>query len=118
MAGAVDLQFSSSVTLEIFKLDFQPEDCKIPVVGESIIFEWCNRSSWGKFSPESKDISLGLIDGGPVVVGEVLSGIRGFLARPHQRWSGRWALALSKFLVYFGLRMSFIELLVWYLRNL
>ncbi|KAI8567586.1 hypothetical protein RHMOL_Rhmol02G0133300 [Rhododendron molle] len=66
MAGAVDLQFSSSMTLEIFKLDFQPEDREIPVVGESIISEWYNRLSWGKFSPGSEDFLLGLIDGGPV----------------------------------------------------
>ncbi|KAF7116515.1 hypothetical protein RHSIM_RhsimUnG0026200 [Rhododendron simsii] len=46
----------------IFKLDFQPEDREIPVVGESIISEWCNRLSWGKFCTGSEDFSLGLIN--------------------------------------------------------
>ncbi|XP_058197427.1 protein transport protein SEC31 homolog B-like isoform X1 [Rhododendron vialii] len=68
MAGAVDLSFSSSASLEIFKLDFQSDGHELPVVGESTSSERFNRLSWGRnpSSPGSEDLSLGLIAGGLV----------------------------------------------------
>ncbi|KAG5565132.1 hypothetical protein RHGRI_001130 [Rhododendron griersonianum] len=68
MAGAVDLSFSSSASLEIFKLDFQSDGHELPVVGESISSERFNRLSWGRnpSSPGSEEFSLGLIAGGLV----------------------------------------------------
>ncbi|KAH7865019.1 hypothetical protein Vadar_001248 [Vaccinium darrowii] len=47
MPGVVDLSFSSSVSLEIFELDFQSEDGETPVIGESISSERFNWLSWG-----------------------------------------------------------------------
>lgn len=68
MAGAVDLSFSSSASLEIFKLDFQSEDWELPLVGESPSSERFNRLSWGKATAgsASEQFSLGLIAGGLV----------------------------------------------------
>ncbi|XP_052192454.1 LOW QUALITY PROTEIN: protein transport protein SEC31 homolog B-like [Diospyros lotus] len=66
MAGAVDLSFSSSANLEIFKLDFQSDDRELPVVGESPSSERFNRLSWGKNPSPSEELSLGLIAGGLV----------------------------------------------------
>ncbi|XP_057498437.1 protein transport protein SEC31 homolog B-like isoform X1 [Actinidia eriantha] len=67
MAGAVDLSFSSSANLEIFKLDFQSDDRELPAVAESPSSERFNRLSWGKNpSGSSDEFSLGLIAGGLV----------------------------------------------------
>ncbi|XP_031267395.1 protein transport protein SEC31 homolog B [Pistacia vera] len=66
MAGAVDLSFSSSANLEIFKLDFQSEDRDLPVVGESPSSERFNRLAWGKNGSGSEEFSLGLVAGGLV----------------------------------------------------
>ncbi|XP_047342560.1 protein transport protein SEC31 homolog B-like [Impatiens glandulifera] len=66
MAGAVDLSFSSSANLEIFKLDFQSDDQELPLVGETTTSERFNRLSWGKNSAGSEEFSLGLIAGGLV----------------------------------------------------
>ncbi|GMP61021.1 hypothetical protein CsSME_00023647 [Camellia sinensis var. sinensis] len=66
MAGAVDLSFSSSANLEIFKLDFQSDDRELPVVGESTSSERFNRVSWGQNPSPSEEFSLGLIAGGLV----------------------------------------------------
>ena len=66
MAGAVDLSFSSSANLEIFKLDFQNDDRELPVVGECPSSERFNRLAWGKNGSGSDDFSLGLIAGGLV----------------------------------------------------
>ncbi|KAI3764275.1 hypothetical protein L2E82_14282 [Cichorium intybus] len=67
MAGAVDMSFSSSANLEIFQLDFQSDDRKLPLVGATPISEPFNRLSWGK-SPTSgsEEFSLGLVAGGLV----------------------------------------------------
>ena len=67
MAGAVDMSFSSSANLEIFQLDFQSDDRKLPLVGAIPITEPFNRLSWGK-SPTagSEEFSLGLVAGGLV----------------------------------------------------
>ncbi|MBA0652539.1 hypothetical protein Goklo_019794 [Gossypium klotzschianum] len=66
MAGAVDLSFSSSANLEIFKLDFQSEDRELPVVGQCPSSERFNRLAWGKNVSGSDEFSLGLIAGGLV----------------------------------------------------
>ncbi|OUZ99287.1 WD40 repeat [Macleaya cordata] len=66
MAGAVDISFSSSANLEIFKLDFQSDDRELPVVGECPSTERFNRLSWGKTGSETEEFSLGLIAGGLV----------------------------------------------------
>lgn len=66
MAGAVDLSFSSSASLEIFKLDFQSDDRELPLVGEFPSSERFNRLSWGKAASGSatEQFSLGLVAGG------------------------------------------------------
>ncbi|XP_047340406.1 protein transport protein SEC31 homolog B-like [Impatiens glandulifera] len=66
MAGAVDLSFSSSANLEIFKLDFQSDDCELPLAGEAATSERFNRLSWGKNPGGAEEFSLGLIAGGLV----------------------------------------------------
>ncbi|KFK35498.1 hypothetical protein AALP_AA5G292600 [Arabis alpina] len=66
MAGAVDLSFSSSANLEIFKLDFQSDDRDLPLVGEIPSSERFNRLAWGKNGSGSEEFSLGLIAGGLV----------------------------------------------------
>lgn len=70
MAGAVDLSFSSSANLEIFKLDFQSDDRELPVVGECPSGERFNRLSWSKTgsaaAAAAEEFSLGLIAGGLV----------------------------------------------------
>lgn len=64
MAGAVDLSFSSSANLEIFKLDFQSDSQELPVVGACPSSDRFNRLSWGKPKSGSGEYSLGLIAGG------------------------------------------------------
>ncbi|XP_038980631.1 protein transport protein SEC31 homolog B-like isoform X3 [Phoenix dactylifera] len=64
MAGAVDLSFSSSANLEIFKLDFQSEAQELPVVGACPSSERFNRLSWGRPGFASEEYSLGLVAGG------------------------------------------------------
>ncbi|TYJ04678.1 hypothetical protein E1A91_A12G108400v1 [Gossypium mustelinum] len=66
MAGAVDLSFSSSANLEIFKLDFQNDDRELTVVGEYRSSERFNRLAWAKNGSASDEFSLGLIAGGLV----------------------------------------------------
>ncbi|TQE13024.1 hypothetical protein C1H46_001399 [Malus baccata] len=67
MAGAVDLSFSSSANIEIFKLDLKSEDRDLPVVGESTSSERFNRLSWAKPTGSgSQEFGLGLIAGGLV----------------------------------------------------
>ncbi|KAG1371097.1 protein transport protein SEC31 [Cocos nucifera] len=64
MAGAVDLSFSSSANLEIFKLDFQSDAHELPVVGTCPSADRFNRLSWGRPGSVSEDYSLGLVAGG------------------------------------------------------
>ncbi|KAK6933923.1 WD40 repeat [Dillenia turbinata] len=66
MAGAVDLSFSSSASLEIFKLDFQSDDRELPLIAECPSSERFNRLSWGKKGAGSENFPLGLIAGGLV----------------------------------------------------
>ncbi|XP_019412945.1 PREDICTED: protein transport protein SEC31 homolog B-like [Lupinus angustifolius] len=66
MAGAVDLSFSSSASLEIFKLDFQSDDPELPLVAEFPSSERFNRLSWGRSGSGSDEFSLGLVAGGLV----------------------------------------------------
>ncbi|PKA62399.1 WD-40 repeat-containing protein MSI2 [Apostasia shenzhenica] len=64
LAGAIDQSFSSSASLEIFKLDFQSESQELPVVGACQSSDRFNRLSWGKPKSSSSEYSLGLIAGG------------------------------------------------------
>ncbi|KAK7854777.1 protein transport protein sec31 like protein a [Quercus suber] len=66
MAGAVDLSFSSSASLELFKLDFQSDDHEMPLVGETPSSERFNRITWGKPIASADKFSLGLVAGGLV----------------------------------------------------
>ncbi|XP_031127310.1 protein transport protein SEC31 homolog B-like [Ipomoea triloba] len=66
MAGAVDLSFSSSANLDIFKLDFGSDDQQLILAGSVTSSERFNRLSWGKALPNSEQFSLGLIAGGLV----------------------------------------------------
>lgn len=66
MAGAVDLSFSSSANLEIFKLDFQSDDPELPLVAEYPSSDRFNRLSWGRNGSGSEDFALGLVAGGLV----------------------------------------------------
>ncbi|CAM8920107.1 unnamed protein product [Rhodiola kirilowii] len=66
MAGAVDLTFSSSANLELFKIDLQSDVRELPVVGACPSSERFNRLSWGKNGSGSEQFSLGLIAGGLV----------------------------------------------------
>ncbi|XP_061352657.1 protein transport protein SEC31 homolog B [Gastrolobium bilobum] len=66
MAGAVDLSFSSSANLEIFKLDFQSDDPEMPLVAEYPSSDRFNRLSWGRNSSASEGFALGLVAGGLV----------------------------------------------------
>ncbi|KAH7676991.1 Ancestral coatomer element 1 Sec16/Sec31 domain-containing protein [Dioscorea alata] len=64
MAGAVDLSFSSSSNLEIFKLDFQSDAHELPVVGSCPSAERFNRLSWSKVGSASEEYAMGLVAGG------------------------------------------------------
>ncbi|VFQ59373.1 unnamed protein product [Cuscuta campestris] len=66
MAGAVDLAFSSSANLDIFKLDFASDDQQLIPAGSAPSSERFNRLSWGKALPNSEQYSFGLIAGGLV----------------------------------------------------
>ncbi|XP_076941595.1 protein transport protein SEC31 homolog B-like isoform X2 [Bidens hawaiensis] len=65
MAGAVDLSFSSSANLELFKLDFDSDDRELVFSGAIPNSEPFNRLAWGK-SIGSDEFSLGLVAGGLV----------------------------------------------------
>ncbi|XP_047978575.1 protein transport protein SEC31 homolog B-like [Salvia hispanica] len=66
MAGAVDLQFSSTANLDIFELDFVSDDRQLVLAGTIPSSERFNRISWGKASAQSEEYPLGLIAGGLV----------------------------------------------------
>ncbi|EPS66280.1 hypothetical protein M569_08497 [Genlisea aurea] len=66
MAGAVDLQFSSSANLDVFELDFVSDDRQLKLVGTVPTSERFNRISWGRISGDSEEYSLGIIAGGLV----------------------------------------------------
>ncbi|XP_022899190.1 protein transport protein SEC31 homolog B-like [Olea europaea var. sylvestris] len=66
MAGAVDLQFSSSASLDIFELDFVSDDRQLILAGTVPSSERFNRISWGKGPANSEEFPLGLIAGGLV----------------------------------------------------
>jgi protein transport protein SEC31 len=63
MSGAVDLSFSSSANLEIFKLDFQSDAPDLPLAVSIPSPDRFNRLSWSKPAP-SEEFSLGLLAGG------------------------------------------------------
>lgn len=72
MAGAVDLQFSSSANLDIFELDFVPDGWdgkdhrQLILKGSAPSSERFNRLTWGKVPSSSEEFSLGLLAGGLV----------------------------------------------------
>nr|GEW11225.1 protein transport protein SEC31 homolog B-like isoform X1 [Tanacetum cinerariifolium] len=66
MAGAVDMSFSSSANLEIFKLDFQSDDRKLVLAGAISSSEPFNRLSWGKSPSNDSGFDLGIVAGGLV----------------------------------------------------
>lgn len=66
MAGAVDLSFSTSAELEIYKLDFQSDDHELPMVAQAHSSERFNRLSWGRHGSNSEEFSMGLIAGGRI----------------------------------------------------
>ncbi|XP_047947796.1 protein transport protein SEC31 homolog B isoform X3 [Salvia hispanica] len=66
MAGAVDLQFSSTANLDIFELDFLSDDRQLIMAGTIPSSERFNRISWQKASANSEEYPLGLIAGGLV----------------------------------------------------
>ncbi|KAH6765868.1 transducin family protein / WD-40 repeat family protein [Perilla frutescens var. hirtella] len=66
MAGAVDLQFSSSANLDIFELDFASDDRELVLAGSAPTSERFDRISWGKGLSNSEEYSFGLIAGGLV----------------------------------------------------
>ncbi|XP_078170862.1 protein transport protein SEC31 homolog B-like isoform X3 [Carex rostrata] len=63
MSGAVDLSFSSSANLEIFKLDFQSDAPDLPLAVSIPSQDRFNRLSWSK-PASSEEFSLGLLAGG------------------------------------------------------
>lgn len=63
MSGAVDLSFSSSANLEIFKLDFQSDAPDLPLAVSVPSQDRFNRLSWSK-PASSEEFSLGLLAGG------------------------------------------------------
>ncbi|GAA0143231.1 vesicle coat protein [Lithospermum erythrorhizon] len=66
MAGAVDLSFSSSANLDIFKLDFASDVDSFILSGSIQTSERFNRLSWGKPNGEFQQYSMGIIAGGLV----------------------------------------------------
>ncbi|EPS70248.1 hypothetical protein M569_04512, partial [Genlisea aurea] len=66
MAGAVDLQFSSSANLDIFELDFVSDDRQLKLAATVPSSERFNRLSWGRGPGDSEEYSLGIIAGGLV----------------------------------------------------
>ncbi|KAL0797967.1 hypothetical protein Bca101_053141 [Brassica carinata] len=66
MAGAVDLSFSSSSSLEIFELDFHSEDHEMKLLGQCSSSERFTRLAWGSYGSGSEESPYGLIAGGLV----------------------------------------------------
>jgi len=69
MAGAIDLSFSSSASLELLKLDFASTELDLPVLSSCVTAERFNRLSWGTFgamggSSLQEEFPLGVIAGG------------------------------------------------------
>ena len=71
MAGAIDMSFTTSSTLEIFKVDFDGST-ELPLAGAAVPApERFHRLAWGTTGIESETHSLGIIAGG-LVDGTVL----------------------------------------------
>ncbi|KAM0954325.1 putative transcription factor WD40-like family [Dioscorea sansibarensis] len=64
ITSAVDLSFSSSSNLEIFKLDFQSDAHELPVIGACPSAERFSRLSWGRVGSASEEYAMGLVAGG------------------------------------------------------
>src|SRR5699024_5883683 len=93
MTGAVDLSFSASANIEIFRLDFQSDSPDLPLLAAAPSPDRFNRLSWSRpGAVEGDSFSLGLLAGGlsdgSVAVWNPLSLIRSgsaFLA-PLRTW--------------------------------
>ncbi|KAF0907343.1 hypothetical protein E2562_015842 [Oryza meyeriana var. granulata] len=65
MSGAVDLQFSASANIEIFRLDFQSDSPDLPLLASAPSPDRFNRLSWSRpGAAEGDSFSLGLLAGG------------------------------------------------------
>ncbi|KAL0027638.1 hypothetical protein WJX79_004520 [Trebouxia sp. C0005] len=68
VAGAIDMSFSTTSTLEVFKLDFSSSSHELPLAGQAVnALERFHRLSWNAFafgSPEQEKFPHGLIAGG------------------------------------------------------
>jgi protein transport protein SEC31 len=87
MSGAVDMSFSASANIEIFRLDFQSDSPDLQVVACVPSPDRFNRLSWSRpAAVEGDSFSLGLLAGGlsdgTVSVWNPLSMIRSGSASP------------------------------------
>jgi len=65
MAGAVDLSFSNSANIEIFRLDFQSDSPDLPLLASAPSPDRFNRLSWSRpGAVEGDSFALGLLAGG------------------------------------------------------
>jgi hypothetical protein len=65
MSGAVDMLFSASANIEIFRLDFQSDSPDLPLLASAPSPDRFNRLSWSRPGAADGDsFSLGLLAGG------------------------------------------------------
>ncbi|WVZ66911.1 hypothetical protein U9M48_016068 [Paspalum notatum var. saurae] len=65
MSGAVDMSFSASANIEIFRLDFQSDSPDLPLLASAPSPDRFNRLSWSKpGAVEGDSFALGLLAGG------------------------------------------------------
>ncbi|ONM25767.1 Protein transport protein SEC31 homolog B [Zea mays] len=65
MTGAVDLSFSASANIEIFRLDFQSDSTDLPILASAPSPDRFNRLSWSRpGAVEGDSFALGLLAGG------------------------------------------------------
>ena len=65
MTGAVDLSFSNSANIEIFRLDFQSDSPDLPLLASVPSPDRFNRLSWSRpGAVEGDSFALGLLAGG------------------------------------------------------
>ncbi|KAL6841806.1 hypothetical protein ACP4OV_028318 [Aristida adscensionis] len=65
MSGAVDVHFSASANIEIFRLDFQSDATDLPLLASAPSPDRFNRLSWSRpAAAEGDSFSLGLLAGG------------------------------------------------------